>query len=214
MNKPIEPRRMTPTSGIHRTEPMIERYTVVHRPDNPYREYATSSLRTNLEGRLWDRAEIEADLEADPDAWAYGRANLDFCDVQIDSIVKELDRREQLRHRPGAPPWPTTLRRLGPDKAAIKSAITIESYLDRRGVLLNRFRSGRAACLCPLPGHDDMTASFSIDMVKQLWCCFGCGRGGDIFTLHQHMVGDPDFVRAVAELAGEAGIAEGTRHAG
>lgn len=180
---------------------------------NPYRQYATSSLKANLETRLWDRADIAADLEADPASWTFGHANLDFCDAQIELIVEELDRRERLRHRSDSPPWPIGTRRLGPDKDRIKAEVSIEAYLERRGVLLNRHRSGRAMALCPLPGHDDATASFSIDTIKQLWHCFGCGRGGDVIALHQHMVGDTDFIRAILDLAEEAGIGTETRHA-
>ena len=41
-------------------------------PRNPYRDLTTRDLLANLECRLWDREEIAADLEADPESWAGG----------------------------------------------------------------------------------------------------------------------------------------------
>ena len=36
---------------------------------------------------------------------------------------------------------------------------------------------------CPLPGHEDRTPSFKVYPEPGLgWFCFGCGRGGDIYT--------------------------------
>jgi hypothetical protein len=35
--------------------------------------------------------------------------------------------------------------------------------------------------LCPF--HAEKTPSFTVDGEKQLFHCFGCGRGGDVFTL-------------------------------
>jgi hypothetical protein len=37
---------------------------------------------------------------------------------------------------------------------------------------------------CPLPGHDERTGSFHVyDDAARGWFCFGCARGGDIYTL-------------------------------
>jgi DNA primase len=35
--------------------------------------------------------------------------------------------------------------------------------------------------LCPF--HDDHIPSFTVDKERQLYHCFGCGAGGDVFTL-------------------------------
>src|SRR5699024_9645202 len=34
--------------------------------------------------------------------------------------------------------------------------------------------------LCPF--HDEKTPSFSVEQEKQLFHCFGCGKGGNVFT--------------------------------
>jgi DNA primase len=34
---------------------------------------------------------------------------------------------------------------------------------------------------CPLPDHEDETESFNVNTEKNLFFCYGCQRGGDIF---------------------------------
>lgn len=64
----------------------------------------------------------------------------------------------------------------------IKARHTIEDELQRRGVVLRR-NGGGYICKCPLHGEQH-GASFSIDIKKQLWRCFGkCAVGGDVIKL-------------------------------
>ena len=44
-----------------------------------------------------------------------------------------------------------------------------------------RRRGNKFVGLCPF--HSEKTPSFTLDETKQLYHCFGCGAGGDIFTL-------------------------------
>ncbi len=57
--------------------------------------------------------------------------------------------------------------------------------------------------LCPF--HDEKTPSFTVDPVKQLYHCFGCGEGGDIFTFLNKREG-LDFMEAVERLALRYGL--------
>ncbi len=57
--------------------------------------------------------------------------------------------------------------------------------------------------LCPF--HDEKTPSFTVDPVKQLYHCFGCGEGGDIFTFLNKREG-LNFTEAVERLALRYGI--------
>jgi DNA primase len=56
--------------------------------------------------------------------------------------------------------------------------------------------------LCPL--HAEKTPSFTVSREKQLFYCFGCGEGGNIYTFVMKMEGltFPEAVRQLAERAG------------
>ncbi|MDZ7798679.1 MAG: DNA primase [Patescibacteria group bacterium] len=55
------------------------------------------------------------------------------------------------------------------------------------------------------PFHDDKTPSFMVSDDKQIFHCFGCGQGGDIFTFVQEMEG-VEFPEALKILAKKAGV--------
>jgi len=58
--------------------------------------------------------------------------------------------------------------------------------------------------LCPF--HGEKTPSFAVHPVKQIFHCFGCGKGGDVFSFVMEMekCQFPDAVRIVAEKCGIA----------
>jgi hypothetical protein len=64
-------------------------------------------------------------------------------------------------------------------------------------------RSGRQLVgLCPL--HSERHPSFYVHPERQIWFCFGCNRGGDVFDFVMRVVGC-DFLHAlriVAEFSG------------
>jgi DNA primase len=57
--------------------------------------------------------------------------------------------------------------------------------------------------LCPF--HTEKTASFSVSPGKQVYYCFGCGEGGDVFGFLRK-VENLSFSEAVERLAGPVGI--------
>ncbi len=57
--------------------------------------------------------------------------------------------------------------------------------------------------LCPF--HSEKTPSFSVNPGKQIFHCFGCGVGGDVFKFLELQEG-LNFPEAVKKLAGRAGI--------
>ena len=61
----------------------------------------------------------------------------------------------------------------------------------------------RYMALCPF--HDEDTPSFSLSPEKNLYYCFGCQKGGSIFTLVQEMESVP-FPEAVRQLADRFGV--------
>src|SRR6516162_4562236 len=58
--------------------------------------------------------------------------------------------------------------------------------------------------LCPFRGA--RAPSFVVQPVKQIFHCFGCGKGGDVFTfvLEMEKCQFPEAVRIVAEKCGIA----------
>src|SRR5437773_9719656 len=56
--------------------------------------------------------------------------------------------------------------------------------------------------LCPF--HSEKTPSFSVHREKQIFHCFGCGAGGDVFAfvMLAEKVSFPEAVRIVAEKCG------------
>lgn len=59
--------------------------------------------------------------------------------------------------------------------------------------------------LCPF--HQEKTASFSVDAEQQLFYCFGCHKGGTVFTFLMEVEGK-EFRDVVDMLAQEAGLPE------
>ncbi len=96
--------------------------------------------------------------------------------------------------------------------ARIKDGVNIVQIISEVVSLKKAGRNYQGLC----PFHAEKTPSFMVSEEKQIFHCFGCGLGGNVFTFlmhYQHL----SFPEAVVELAGrlriplpEVGIQEKT----
>lgn len=87
------------------------------------------------------------------------------------------------------------------DIQKVREATDIVSLFGERQQLRQRGRD--FWCCCPF--HNERTPSCKIDPNTQLWHCFGCGEGGDVFSYVMKSE-DMSFVEAIRFLADRAHI--------
>src|SRR6202158_149077 len=77
----------------------------------------------------------------------------------------------------------------------LKQQIPLLDYLeDHDWRPVRRLSRGRWMGLCPL--HDEHQPSFLVDPAKNLFYCYGCGRGGDGIRSPAHLtITQPDLQR-------------------
>jgi DNA primase len=86
----------------------------------------------------------------------------------------------------------------------LKQQISLLDYLQGQGWKpAHRSASGRLMGLCPL--HPDHRPSFLVDPARNLFYCYGCGRGGDVIRLAELYHG-VRFANAVALLRRWSGL--------
>jgi DNA primase len=84
----------------------------------------------------------------------------------------------------------------------VKNAANIVSIISEYVALKKRGRNHVARC----PFHNEKTPSFNVNEEKQIFMCFGCGLGGDVFKFIMQIehLSFPEAVRFLAERHGIA----------
>lgn len=82
----------------------------------------------------------------------------------------------------------------------VRSAVNIVSVVSEYVALKKRGRNHVARC----PFHTEKTPSFNVSEEKQIFMCFGCGVGGDVFKFIMQIehLAFPEAVRFIAERHG------------
>ena len=85
------------------------------------------------------------------------------------------------------------------DIQKVREASDIVAIMGERTVMRQRGRD--FWCCCPF--HNEKTPSCKVDPSTQLWHCFGCGEGGDVFgfIMRSEDLNFPDAVRYLADKA-------------
>jgi len=87
------------------------------------------------------------------------------------------------------------------DVARVREKIDIASLISEYVPLKKAGRNFKAAC----PFHNEKTPSFVVSPERQIWHCFGCGKGGDCYTFLMDYE-NLEFLEALRILAKKAGI--------
>ncbi len=86
------------------------------------------------------------------------------------------------------------------DKLRVQDATDIVRLVGEQVSL--RPKGREFAGLCPF--HDDKTPSMFVSPAKQIYKCFSCGAGGDVFSfvMNYHKMSFPEAIKHLAERAG------------
>jgi DNA primase len=89
------------------------------------------------------------------------------------------------------------------DVEAVKERTDIVQLV---GQYLTLKKSGHDSLTGLCPFHQEKTGSFSVSPGKQVFYCFGCGKGGDAITFLRELE-HLSYVEAIERLASQAGVA-------
>jgi DNA primase catalytic core len=82
----------------------------------------------------------------------------------------------------------------------VRDATDIVQLIGERVTLRRAGRSYKGLC----PFHSEKTPSFTVTPDRQIWHCFGCSKGGDVyaFVMEADKITFPEAIRVLADRAG------------
>lgn len=177
-------------------------------------DYLTNWI--NRTTKDWVQTIPTRDLQAELEHWQFltldskTESDREFCALRTRDIADELGRRARiLRLHPNNEyglKMPKRDRSIKPRIEAVKERWPIDQFCTALlGLQMQRF-GPRLKSPCPLPGHNEKTASFVI-YEDDHFHCFGCHAHGDIFDLTRAVLGIERFTEILERLERESGIA-------
>ena len=93
-----------------------------------------------------------------------------------------------------------TVRAPDEAKEQVRDATDIVALVGEKVQLRRSGRSWKGLC----PFHGEKTPSFTVNPERQVWHCFGCGKGGDAFAwlMEMEKVTFPEALQVLADRAG------------
>ncbi len=179
--------------------------------ENRFRYLPTSTLITEAELLLYELAELNQDVEEEPSSRSFVEESRRFLLESIDDANAVLARRQRVRHRPEAPPWPLSVPDRRPNVDAVKARVDLVILVEKYSLTPLRQAGRQMKGRCPFMDHEDKTASFFVHPEKQLYKCWGCGRAGDALSFVRDFLGVEHFGAALDVLMAEAGLAPSER---
>jgi hypothetical protein len=172
-------------------------------PDT-YPEWTVQDLINEREVLQWQLAEYSLHTPDETCGEQCNQHSREITEQMIEEIENCLSRRRELARR--SPFAPSTSKiEAGDIFRRVKADVSLERFCERYGPIL-RQRGRNAWGLCPLPDHHEVTGSFKVNPERDTWYCFGCHRGGDIFTLAQYYYQESSVYKAAQKIASEFGI--------
>jgi DNA primase len=95
----------------------------------------------------------------------------------------------------------TPMRTAQEAKEEVRNATDIVQVVGERVPLRRMGRAWKGLC----PFHPEKTPSFTVNPERQIWHCFGCNRGGDVFAFLME-IDKSTFPEALQALADRAGV--------
>lgn len=124
---------------------------------------------------------------------SYDRSDRAFLAVRLEAVKAEIAFRERMSD----PVTPLRSASRHYDLERIRADFPLSDALPRLASVELRSVAGRFSGRCPFPDHHDRSPSLSVRGDGQVWHCFGCGRGGDLFTFAQQWYDTRSFLAAV-----------------
>ncbi len=173
---------------------------------NRFQYLPTATILTEAELILYELAELNQDAEEDPDSRSFIEESRAFLEAAAEEANAVLARRQRVRHRPEAPPWPLPRPDRRSDVDAVKARVDLVLLVEKYSTSELRQAGRQMVGRCPFLDHQDTNPSFFVHPEKQLFRCFGCGRAGDAISFVRDFLGVEHFATALDFLVAEVGM--------